>query len=84
MTVLDHFELLFNEVKFHWHYSTLTLTAEFINFIYLYYYYIIIIIIIIFRSLLCCFSVMNFTYCIIIISHYVILLLSRAHFALAS
>ena len=23
MTVLDHFELLFNEVKFHWHYSTL-------------------------------------------------------------
>ena len=29
MTVLDHFELLFNEVKFHWHYSTLTLTTEF-------------------------------------------------------
>ena len=23
MTVLDHFEFLFNEVKFHWHYSTL-------------------------------------------------------------
>ena len=46
MTVLDHFELLFNEVKFHWHYSTLTLTVEFINFIniiylllLLYYYY---------------------------------------------